>query len=266
MPQVVDDTSIYETRAAEQAALAERERERNAAIREASEAARNAVAQTSQPTSPVPLAPVPVAERSEADPTETQPDAENAPAGLESRPTQSEATPENLSDWREAVLEAHRGVAEARSERDDAEDDVAAAKARLKHRQEEFEARVKELEDVILERGQAKLPLDAVGPLPEPELTLHMTDAATGEPYAAPVPAGDPGSDESWRSVPIGDLQTFGLNPNTVVTLIEEGVNTIGDLSGCNSLTDIKGIGEKKAEAIEDALERFWADRKTGRS
>src|SRR5262245_24639682 len=70
---------------------------------------------------------------------------------------------------------------------------------------------------------------------------------------------------EQWRAHPVTEL---GL-PDFVATLLQEaGLDTVGQIADWTSagklLTDIPNVGEKKAEAIEQALERFWGDRKDG--
>jgi hypothetical protein len=68
---------------------------------------------------------------------------------------------------------------------------------------------------------------------------------------------------EVWRQTPVDEL---GLPDGIVMLLQEAGYDTIGKLADYtakdNKLTDIPHIGEAKAKAIEDALERFWAKRK----
>ena len=78
------------------------------------------------------------------------------------------------------------------------------------------------------------------------------------------LPFGDkaPGEDD-WQSVPVASLNL----PATIVErLTEAGIQTVGDISAWTNeghdLQEINGIGISKAEAIEDALENFWATRK----
>lgn len=73
--------------------------------------------------------------------------------------------------------------------------------------------------------------------------------------------------DQSWRSAPILELGGHGLAPAVLMKLAEDGIGTMGTLADhTNSgklLTDIPGVGPSKAEAIEKALEGFWAARRT---
>ena len=73
------------------------------------------------------------------------------------------------------------------------------------------------------------------------------------------------GKDEAWRTVPIETLQQYhdGFSDSLVGKLLEYPLKTIGDLadfgkSEFNQLTNIKGIGEAKAEIIEASLEEYW--------
>lgn len=66
-----------------------------------------------------------------------------------------------------------------------------------------------------------------------------------------------------WRQTPVNELDL----PEGIVAILEEaGYDTIGKLADYTAtdkkLTDIQHIGEAKGEAIEQALERFWAKRK----
>lgn len=69
-------------------------------------------------------------------------------------------------------------------------------------------------------------------------------------------PAG--GEDESWRCV---SVETLGLPATLARRLVDQGVSTIGhiaDWTKSRPLTDLEGVGEKKAELIEDAFGDFW--------
>jgi hypothetical protein len=64
--------------------------------------------------------------------------------------------------------------------------------------------------------------------------------------------------------VPIETLVSHGLPQSLVVRLGEASLTTIGLLADFTNagkrLTDLDGVGEAKAEKIEQALERFWSE------
>ncbi len=81
-----------------------------------------------------------------------------------------------------------------------------------------------------------------------------------------PAPSGALAGEE-WRSV---KLAAISLAPAIVEKLAAAGIDTVGTLSDyltpndsgfCKRLTDIAGVGEKKAEQIEAALDQFWSTR-----
>lgn len=67
---------------------------------------------------------------------------------------------------------------------------------------------------------------------------------------------------EVWKATPVSEL---GLPDGIVAILNENNLDTVGKLAEyANSgkdLTQVPHIGENKAEAIRQALERFWKDR-----
>ncbi len=68
---------------------------------------------------------------------------------------------------------------------------------------------------------------------------------------------------EVWQQTPVTEL---GLPEGVVMLLQEAGVDTVGKIAawteGGKALTDLPHVGEAKAKAIEEALERFWKQRK----
>jgi hypothetical protein len=152
------------------------------------------------------------------------------------------------------------------------------AKARLKEVTEEYER--------LLNRGPEVLPLfDGVSGANIPhadkligKLSDVKTDGGTvtatltlgGEPIPVVVgeaeptnnpqaPASDPApaaaASDAWRSRPTTEL---GLPPKLTEKLADNGIETIGKLEdqrgSFDGLRGIKGIGEAKADAIEDAV------------
>lgn len=72
--------------------------------------------------------------------------------------------------------------------------------------------------------------------------------------------------DESWRLVPVAVLEGFGLSVGVTAKLKDAGLYSIGaiaDWTQSKKLTDVSGIGEAKADAIESALAGFWEARRT---
>lgn len=76
------------------------------------------------------------------------------------------------------------------------------------------------------------------------------------------------GTDESWRDEPMSALD---IAEGTIGKLAEQHITTVGEY--CDylkpqangfqpRLTDIKGIGAKAVTSIEDAVEKFFAERK----
>lgn len=66
-----------------------------------------------------------------------------------------------------------------------------------------------------------------------------------------------------WRRHPVAEL---GLPDGVVAILCEAGLDTVGALADWTAagkeLTEIPHVGPAKAEAVREALERFWAERK----
>jgi hypothetical protein len=86
--------------------------------------------------------------------------------------------------------------------------------------------------------------------------------------FAQPMPLFDKpeskqAEPEAWRETAVDVLTSHGLPGAIAEKLDDAGFHTIGDLADWttanNSLTAIAGVGLKKAEKIEQALESFWA-------
>jgi len=85
---------------------------------------------------------------------------------------------------------------------------------------------------------------------------------AAGEQEDPPLLNAGPVDEHAWRDVTTREL---GFSDNVVSAMAEKHIDTLGDLSDWlsdarNNLTDLRGVGPGKADAIEAALERFWAD------
>lgn len=80
----------------------------------------------------------------------------------------------------------------------------------------------------------------------------------------------EPQDPEAWRVCSVTELEKFGTTGNITVKLMDASIPTIGALADWSTagklLTDIPGIGESKAEAIQQALEQFWATHRTDAS
>ena len=117
-----------------------------------------------------------------------------------------------------------------------------------------------ELDDSELDGGESETPTDEgeretpadAGPSP---VSLSATSGTTAEPPRAVLL-----SDAAWRNVRI---ETLGLKPSLAELLVEAGLDTIGKLedqradSHNGGLRAIKGVGQAKADAIEDAVLRW---------
>lgn len=120
-----------------------------------------------------------------------------------------------------------------------------------------------------MERDIARLAVEMARTKAKASSLKNEHDALTDR-YAAAVNAGPehlplldgakPAGDEAWRDV---EVCTLDIADGIVAALHDAGIKTIGDLAGWTAsgerLTDILKIGSAKAEAIEKALEKFWA-------
>lgn len=138
------------------------------------------------------------------------------------------------------------------------------AKLRAKAAKAEWENACGELQRVIRDETD-----------PEPNLFNRDDDDGDDEENEdeeieeEPAPAGGPSGsgEEAWRVV---KLAAISLAPAIVDKLAAAGIDTVGALSDylkpnnsgfCKRLTDIAGVGEKKAEQIEAALDQWWVSR-----
>ncbi len=86
---------------------------------------------------------------------------------------------------------------------------------------------------------------------------MPVDPVVEGATSATPTTLAD--EDESWRNTTTKDL---GL-PKGICKILEEeaGITTLGgiaDWSSKKGLTDIPGIGQGKADKIDEATEKFW--------
>ncbi len=120
------------------------------------------------------------------------------------------------------------------------EDLKCDAEARAKAAKKRWEAAVEDLQSLIRKQDEH----------------LPLFDGAEKPAETSP-------DDESWRDVDLDILTEHGLSEAIVEKFEHFGLNTIGELADHTTkggtLTDIDGIGPAKAEAIEKALQGFWA-------
>lgn len=154
-------------------------------------------------------------------------DEDDVPTEGTTEPIFGELTPEQTAAKRDherlaAIEEAEQRVA-------DCESAWESAKSEAKCCKDAFDAAVLRLRNVITSKDDGQQDL----------------------PFSEPS--------EAWRAV---HVDTLGLASQTVAALVEANRATIGDLADWtahNPLTDLKGIGDAKACAIEDALTEFWS-------
>lgn len=140
-----------------------------------------------------------------------------------------------------------------------AECEVEDRKESLKAAKERLEEEVTALRRLIRQRDE-RLPLF--------DQNLEESNAVQGDSVIVDVrhePHPDDTHDpDAWRAVEISALD---LPDSLVEKLYESEISTIGDLADYqtrgNQLTDLKGIGQAKADKIADALEKFWANHPT---
>jgi hypothetical protein len=121
------------------------------------------------------------------------------------------------------------------------------------------------LKDVDIEtlarfsKGSGRLAVDQVAQIPVDTVSSDDDDDDDAKPTGALK------TDKPWKSVQLDTLFHGGI----LKALKGAGLSTVGDLAGwtvpdkngySKSLTDIKGIGKEKAEAVENRLLQFWSD------
>lgn len=83
-----------------------------------------------------------------------------------------------------------------------------------------------------------------------------------------PSKADSVADDDSWKSVPVVELEILGLAKGIIQKLLDAGISTLGELADYpnerRDLTSIKGIGSAAQDRISDATIRFHAERAKG--
>lgn len=132
----------------------------------------------------------------------------------------------------------------------------ASCRAKLKELREKQREQMARVEELKQETKEAKAVLEltnarigqAIDEIDQPDL---FDQAAADEP-------------DGWQDVPLSEALA-GVPASVIEALAEANLTTVGELAdwiaadgGRHRLTDIKGIGEAKAEQIQQALEAFW--------
>lgn len=188
-------------------------------------------------TTTLTIADEPVDENLDDQPTDAADAADDTlPEAATTEPT-GELTPAQKLEHEhyEEILVRTQEVCEARTK-------WASAKDRASGLKKEFDALNGDLLTLI-QRGpdmQTKLPLDG------------------GQPSGGDEPAAATVVSDAWRDVEVGELDV----PDSLVSkLCENGLHTLGELSdfwkGRRELTELKGIGGAKSDAVADAFARY---------
>jgi predicted flap endonuclease-1-like 5' DNA nuclease len=207
--------------------------------------------------------PLPVTVAVEA-PAET---SENIPNGKPDHTTLDPAkaydSPERLAEWdRLTVVILNQSANECAEYRAQYEDKAEVAKEAKKKLDLAVADHFKLIDDRRTGRGK---PQQGTIPFPDPERNGHAAaEADLREPSEVP-----PVTDESWKAVPLAELvEKDGLPAKVAQLLGDAGICTMGELAAhtepkasgwTDKLTDIPGIGPKKAEEIDAATAAFWA-------
>lgn len=105
--------------------------------------------------------------------------------------------------------------------------------------------------------GAASVP-DAAEPGADPGVDSGSGDLPE-DSWAKAKPPAYACDDEKWKAARLADI----VSAKEAKSLAAAGLTTVGGLASWTNdggiLTDIKGIGEKSAEKIEDALQDFWS-------
>lgn len=151
----------------------------------------------------------------------------------------------NNDDVMYKLKDLERDLADLDGRIEEAESEIHAAKEKKKKLDEEYNAKVTILRKVIRNEETDGGPTlwDGVGE--QPQNTI-----------ANEVPKGN-----EWRSVTLDDL---GLNVGKMgLVLKENNLSTLGDITTYKSdgkkFTDLAGIGEGKADQINNAVTAYWA-------
>jgi len=222
-----------------------------AEVAEEQSAAATAVAEP--PAEDQPADDQPIEEQAAAD-GEAEEETAGEPEPMEEQPASDDAPAEQPGpdeQYQQKLANARQWCAEAAVARITAEKQLADAKAAVKSAKAEEEQAVGRLEGLIRDSGRTLELFDRAAP---PETDVGSEDGA------------DVATAESWRNVPIASLgdKSDGLTEKRVEKLEQTGLDTIGKLAdftavhGTQWYREIKGFGAKAAEAIDNAMDRYW--------
>jgi hypothetical protein len=127
--------------------------------------------------------------------------------------------------------------------------------------------RMIELDDIRAEAEETKKSADKrmKGAEAEIDVLRHEMMSIVRGQWQPPLPfpvqkAAEPAPSEAWKSVALCDVED--IPTKTLKILGEQDFATLGDIAALQAtgqaLTDIEGIGPKKATEIENALDIFW--------
>jgi hypothetical protein len=151
----------------------------------------------------------------------------------------------------DAMRQLGEAIRQKDRERDMQESEVADVEADLKRERGSLNKILAELEEM----KDDLTTLSVGGHLDK----LPFAGTVAGNAAKTMGDADAPTTPDAWRSVPVADV---GFHVKTVEALTAVELTTLGKLADYlarNKWTDVKGIGEKKGEAAEDALINFWA-------
>jgi hypothetical protein len=162
------------------------------------------------------------------------------------------ATPAEAMDDLAEIVKLNEEVTELQVVSDDKAKEAKAAKNRLENAQRDLN---KFIADLSADRPLFDRPKPTAA---------EAADHANADTPAGPTPPPQ-ADDDAWKRETIASLGNFGLHPKIIEKINEAGILTIGALAewtnSGNRHTDIPGIGEGKAQKIDDALDKFWAAR-----
>jgi hypothetical protein len=209
------------------------------------------------------LAPLPAA----TDETATELDAETATEVAADPIAEPIAEPFDAEeDFKRSIYEAATALASAVQQRKKLEKQLAEVKAELSDAKKDESNLYDDLTD-LCENGPEHMPLfdgpqqasqPAIAPPARSSLPAP-SEKSPAEPTAEPTATREL---DAWEKVDIGALTHYGVTDKTIEMVREKAGDTFGELERFRAkpgLADIKGIGRRKADALEEAILK-WLD------